>query len=226
MRLPRPLLLALLLLASVACGGRPAPVPPPPRPPAAPALPPPPRDVWTRDAGVRLRPDSAGVPATLPYAAMRLEVIRADSAAFLVRCATCRTPAVGWVPRDSVVHSPGTPAAAAGGELSEFVLAVRAAAQRRDLSALRAVMSPRFVHDPDGRDGIVEAVGDWQAERFRRLDRLPFLLDRGVATVEGTELWAAPPEFATVPGYQELRAGFRRTPQGRWEWVFYVQGKR
>lgn len=222
----RPALLALLVLAAAACGGppapRPLPAPPPqPRPEAVP------RDVWTREPGVRLAGDSATAPGTtLPYAAMRLEVIRADSARFLVRCSVCPRPATGWVARESVLSAAATPALAAAGTLAEFALAVRAAASRRDVQALRAVMSPRFVHDPDGRDGTVEALGDWQAERYRRLDRLPFLLDRGLATVEDTDVWAAPPDYATLPGYQDLRAGFRRTRAGRWEWVFYVQGKR
>lgn len=218
----------VLLVLAAACGGRrPVPVRQAPQPAPAPARPalPTPRDVWTRQAGVRLRGDSS--QTTLPYAAMRLEVIRGDSASLYVRCARCAQPVMGWVPRESVVHVPRSPAEAAAGEdLAEFVLAVRAAAQRRDVQALRAVMSPRFVHDPDGRDGVVEAFSDWEREQFRRLDRLPFLLDRGVASVPGTQLWAGPPEFATAPGYQDLRAGFRRNAQGRWEWSFFVQGAR
>ena len=61
------------------------------------------------------------------------------------------------------------------------------------------------------------------SEQYRTLDRMPFVLDRGVATVVGTPVWAAPPDYAADSRYGDLRAGFRRGPQG-WEWIFLVRG--
>ncbi len=216
----RPVLLVLLLL-SPACS-RPAPRPVAPAP--APAVVPPlaVRWVWTREPGVAVRPDS-GAATVLPWTAVRLEVLASDSARVRVRCAACRPTTEGWVPRSAVVHAPLAPRDAAAGELAEFVVAVRHAASRQDVAALRPVMARNFVWAPEMPDGPIEAMGAWERERFRSLDRLPFLLDRGVAAVEGTVVWGSPPEYATDPAYRGLRAGFRRR-EGRWEWLFLVSG--
>ncbi|HEV2150181.1 MAG TPA: hypothetical protein VGR37_22475 [Longimicrobiaceae bacterium] len=214
-------LLPLLLLTVAACGGpRRAPQP-------APAAPPPPpfphAVVWTREAGTALRPDSAGAPTVaLPNSFTRLEVLRSDSASLYVRCIVCTPHAEGWVPKERVVFEARPPALAATGDLAEFLLSVRDAASRRDLAALRPVMARQFTHSLGGGDGVVEAVGRWEQEAFRRFDRLPFLLDRGVATRDGL-VWAAPPAWVTDPGYRDLRAGFRREGN-RWEWIFLVPG--
>lgn len=215
--------LALVLVGGCTGAARPVPAPAAPAPAPVEATAPAPAYVWTRDPGVALRGDSGAV--VLPYLATRLEVVRDDSAGLLVRCSVCPEPAVGLVARDSVVvpHPGRTPAQAAEGGLAEFVLAVREAALRRDLPALRAVMSPRFVHDVNGRDGPVETLAWWEAERYRSLDHLPRLLDRGVAALGDAPVWAAPPEF--VQGYGGLRAGFRQV-RGRWEWAFLVQDGR
>jgi hypothetical protein len=214
---------AAALLLATACGApRPRPVAAPPPPPVAPDAPL--TEVWTRGAGVVLAPDSAGAPVTVPYAAMRLFVLRADSARLLVRCEHCPPPAVGWVERARVVERPRTPALAANeADLAEFAVAVREAARRRDVEALRVVMDPLFVHDLDGRDGIIQAVGDWQAEGFRRLDRVPALVDRGLTPMPHTAVWASPPAYASLDGFQDLRTGFQRV-NGRWRWIFLVRG--
>lgn len=212
--------LLLLVLAAAACSPRPAPAP-------APAPPPPPpfphAQVWTREPGAVLRPDSAGAPETaLPYAFTRLEVLRPDSAALYVRCVVCTPHREGWVDKERVLWEARAPALAADGDLAEFLLAVRGAAARRDLAALRPVMDGLFTHSLSGADGVVEAVGRWEQEGFRRLDRLPFLLDRGVATRDSS-VWAAPPAWTTTPTYADLRAGFRRE-NDRWKWIFFVPG--
>lgn len=213
-------LLPFLLLCVAGCGPRQTAAP------AAPAAPPPPfphAAVWTREGGIALRPDSAGVAqAPLANAFTRLEVLRSDSASLYVRCVVCTPRVEGWVEKERVVFEPRTPALAAHGDLPEFLLAVRAAAARRDVAALRPVMSRRFAHSLGGADGVVEAIGRWEQEGFRRLDRLPFLLDRGVATPDGA-VWAAPPAWVTDRSYRDLRAGFRREGD-RWEWVFLVPG--
>jgi hypothetical protein len=213
-------LLSLALLAAAACGGpRPAPppAPPPPPPPFPHAL------VWTREADTALRPDSAGTPAAkLPHTFTRLRVLRSDSASLYVRCEVCTPHVEGWVPQEEVVFEARTPALAATGDLAEFLLAVREAASRRDLAALRPVMSRQFAHSLGGADGVVEAVGRWEQEAFRRFDRIPFLLDRGVATGDSL-VWAAPPAWVSSPGYRDLRLGFRREGN-RWEWIFLVPG--
>jgi hypothetical protein len=225
------LILALLLSA---CGGparRPAPAapppaPPPPPPPAQP-LPPvaPPivanQSVWTRDAGTFLRGETSGV--RLPYIFMRLEVLRADTTDLLVRCVHCEGSPEGWVTRQSVVHWVRHPREVQKGDLAEFVLAVRDAAARQDLQTLRQTMSREFAHTLGPLEmGLLETFAAWEREQYRTLDRLPFILDRGVATVPGTPVWAAPPEYAATFQYRDVRAGFRRGPDG-WEWIFLVR---
>jgi hypothetical protein len=214
---------ALLAATLAACSPRaPAPAPPPPVPLAPEPEPLPYTDVWTRAAGVTLLRDSASV--ALPYASMRLQVLRVDTAdLLLVRCIVCPLPVDGRVRRGDVLYRPGDLAAAAADSLPRFVLALRDAAKRRDLTALRAVMSPAFVHAADGPDGVLEALGYWQSMAYRPVDALPPLLDRGVARVPGTDVWAAPPAFATQTGYAGLRAGFRRVG-GRWQWIFLHHG--
>ncbi len=227
MRRPAVLLVSLLIAACAPAPRRPAPVAPPPAPSpvSQPAAPPPIvqfGSVWTRDAGSQLRTDAGGVP--LPYVFMRLEVLRADTTDLLVRCAVCPGTPEGWLERARVVHAPLRPADAARLDLAEFVLSVREAAAQRDLEALRAVMARDFVHSLGPLDmGLLETFASWEREAFRTLDRMPFVLDRGVATVVGTPIWAAPPEYASQQEFGDLRAGFRRGPQG-WEWIFLVRG--
>lgn len=215
--------LALLLAA---CAAPPATRRTQPAPPVAPVAPAPTppfpyTEVWTRNPNTSVRVDSAR-REVVPHLFTRLEVLGADSALLHVRCTVCARPLEGWVERRAVVYEPSSPAAAAGGELAEFVLAVRAAAARRDTAALRPVMPRHFTHSFSGGEGIIEALAHWRAEGFRSLDRLPALLDRGVGTRDG-RVWAAPPEYLVHPAYRDLRTGFRSTA-GRWEWIFLVRG--
>lgn len=231
--MPRSTALAVFLLLA-ACRApapqRPAPVPPPPEQPAAaveeaPAPPPPIvafQSVWTRDAGARLRGETS--MTAVPHAFMRLEVLRADTTDLLVRCVHCPGAPQGWIEREAVVHAVRPPDEAREMELVDFVLAVRDAAARQDLETLRAAMSREFVHSLGPLDmGLLETLAAWEREQYRTLDRLPFILDRGIVPVPGTPVWAAPPEFASVLGFQDLRAGFRRGENG-WEWIFLVRG--
>ena len=219
-------LLPLLLLASACTAAPPPPAPAPepePAPAAEPALPEiaAGRSVWNRDPGVQLRGGAGG--ATLPYLFMRLEVLEADSAEVRVRCVHCPGTPEGWIARERVVHVPSRPEEAAGGDLAGFALALRDAAIRQDLRALRAVMSHEFSHQLSPLEpGLLETLAAWEREGYRTLDRFPFLLDRGIAAVAGTQVWAAPPEYATDRRYADLRAGFRRGAEG-WEWIFLVR---
>lgn len=215
----------MALLAATACTPppRPAPVPPPPpAPPPAPAGPPPftGTEVWTSHPGVVLRAESG--PVTLPWTFMRLAVMRIDSTELQVRCLICRGAPVGMVRRDEVIHEVRAPVDAAKLDLADFALAVRDAARRRDLEALRRVMSNDFTSDFNGPEGVLAAIGNWQGRRASDLERLPFLLDRGIASVGPGGVWAAPPEHATQRGYNDLRAGFRRGPSG-WQFIFLVR---
>ena len=189
-----------------------APAPPPPFPHAV---------VWNRSAGAELVGDS--VRHRLPRLAMRLDVLEADSASLRVRCAACPDRAEGWIPMEGVVAEIRSPAEAAGGELAEFVVAVRAAAAARDVVALRPVMTRRFVHSLWGGDGIVEAVSGWERGSFQTVDPLPALLDAGVAPYG--DVWVAPPEHAERRGYGGLRTGFRQE-DGLWRWMFLVRDGR
>lgn len=221
------LIVCLLLAGCTRPPTRPARVPPPaaPAPAENPHAAPPPivafQSVWTRDPALQLRSEAGGV--LLPYAFMRLEVLRADTTDLLVRCVHCPGAPQGWIAREQVVHVVRAPADARGLDLAEFVLAVREAAARQDVQALRPVMPRDFVHSLGPLDmGLLETFAAWEREQYRTLDRLPFILDRGVAAVVGTPVWAAPPEFAASLGYRDLRAGFRRGPEG-WEWIFLVR---
>ncbi|HEX8907364.1 MAG TPA: hypothetical protein VF771_21105, partial [Longimicrobiaceae bacterium] len=140
----------------------------------------------------------------------------------LVRCLVCRGAPTGMLSRASVVHEVRAPADAARLELADFALAVRDAARRRDYAALRRMMARDFVYSLDLAEGVLETIAVWQGRRSTDLDRLPALLDRGIASTGGGGVWAAPPEFVTQRGYSDLRAGFRRGPNG-WEFAFLVR---
>jgi hypothetical protein len=177
--------------------------------------------VWTAQPGTVLRGDSGAV--TLPWSFMRLAVIQVDSTELVVRCLGCRGAPTGRVARSEIVHEVRTPAEAARLELADFALAVRAAALRGDIEALRPVMSRDFVYSLDLASGVLETIAVWRGRRASDLQRLPSLLDRGIAAVPGSAgVWAAPPEFATTRGYNDLRAGFKRGPAG-WELIFLVK---
>jgi hypothetical protein len=176
--------------------------------------------VWTAQPGLVLRGEGGAV--TLPWAFMRLQVLRVDSAELLVRCLVCRGAPTGMLPRASVVHEVLIPAHAARFELADFALAVREAARRRDYDALRAMMSRDFVYSLDDAEGVLEALAGWQGPRTSDLERLPALLDRGIMSTGPGGVWAAPPEYVTQRGYNDLRAGFRRGPNG-WQFIFLVR---
>jgi hypothetical protein len=124
--------------------------------------------------------------------------------------------------RAIVVHTPRPPAEAAQLDLADFALAVREAARLRDYAALRAMMSGDFVYSLDDAEGVLETLAAWQGRRTGDLQRLPALLDRGLVSVGPGGVWAAPPEYVTQRGYNDLRAGFRRGPNG-WQFIFLVR---
>lgn len=201
--------------------------PPPPAPPPAAPPPPPPyvfphRVVWTAAPGIELVTDSARVAVSRPFTA--LEVVQADSLSLLVRCPVCPQAPLGRVPMEDVVFAALPPAEAAHGDLAAFALAVREAARRHDVAALRPVMAPDFTFSFVGTQGAETALAAWEAERFATLDRVPALLDHGLATRDSL-LWAAPPEHFERLDYRGLRVGFRRTPEGQWRWVFLVRSE-
>ena len=210
---------ALLLLAACAS----PPPPPPPIPPLEPVpvspAPAAPTEVWTRQAGTLLR---GPTPTRLPYLGMRLAVLRDEGDSLQVRCLGCPGAPVGWTDRARVIWVAYSPTEARGGDLAEFVLAVREAARRRDVNALRPVMARTFVHALEGPEGVLASINALSGARAGDLARLPSLLDRGVVAVPDTRVWAAPPEFTTLRGYNDLRAGFTRGEDG-WEWAFLLR---
>jgi len=221
-RLRRVAVMALCAAAACVPPPRPAPPPPAPPPPAQPPGPPPftATEVWTAQPGLVLRGDSGSV--TLPWAFMRLQVLRVDSAELLVRCMVCRGLPTGMLSRAIVVSAPRPPAEAAQLDLADFALAVREAARLRDYAALRSMMSRDFVYSLDDAEGVLETLAAWQGRRAGDLQRLPALLDRGLVSVGPGGVWAAPPEYVTQRGYNDLRAGFRRGPTG-WQFIFLVR---
>lgn len=224
MRLFLAFLFFLFCTLAGACVSRspePLSVPPPaPEPEPLPAVHFPYVRVWTARADVPLRRDAGSVAIPRPFT--RLEVLLPDTVALRVRCELCPEPVEGWIGREDVVWEAPEPSAAADGSLAEFALAVRTAAADRDVQALRPVMSRRFIHSFGGGEGVLEALLEWDRERYRSLDLLPGLMDGGLATRDG-RIWVAPAEFVTDPGYMGLRAGFQRVG-GQWEWLFLVGG--
>lgn len=190
--------------------------PPPTSPDSAPAFPP--GYVWTTEPDAPILTLSG--PIVVPRVFTRLEVLGSDSLGILVRCGQCEQPGVGFIDATQVVYAVESPAGAADGSLGEFLWALRDAASRRDLDALRAVMAPDFTYSLLLASGRLEAFRHWQYRRYRALDRLPELLDRGVVS-QDERIWVAPPEHLEDPAYQDLRAGFRRE-NGRWVWLFLV----
>jgi hypothetical protein len=213
---------ALALLAVAACTPPPRVVAPAPAPPPAPPAEPPftAPEVWAAEPGLVLRGDSGSV--TLPYAFMRMAVLRVDSAELVVRCMACRGFPAGRVAKLAVVHQVRTPLEARQLGLADFALAVREAARRKDVEAIRRVMARDFVYSLELGEGVLETVAAWQGRRASDLERLPGLLDRGIVSTGGGGVWAAPPEFVTQRGYPDLRAGFRRGADG-WEFIFLVR---
>jgi hypothetical protein len=197
-------------------------VAPAPAPPPAAAAEPPftALEVWAAEPGLVLRGDSGSV--TLPYAFMRMAVLRVDSSELVVRCMACRGFPAGRVAKRAVVHQVRTPLEARQMGLADFALAVREAARRKDVEAIRRVMARDFVYSLELGEGVLETVAAWQGRRASDLERLPGLLDRGIVSTGGGGVWAAPPEFVTQRGYSDLRAGFRRGADG-WEFIFLVR---
>jgi hypothetical protein len=210
------------MLAMAACTPPPRPAPLPPPPPPAPPGPPPftATEVWSAEPGLVLRGDSGSV--TLPWAFMRLAVVRVDSTELLVRCMVCRGFPAGRVEKTRIVHEVRAPLEARQMGLADFALAVREAARRKDIEALRRVMARDFISTLEGPEGSGEAIAGWQGPRASELERMAALLDRGIVSTGGGGVWAAPPEFVNQRGYSDLRAGFRRGPNG-WEFAFLMR---
>lgn len=213
---------AAALLAGAVLGACARPVPPPAPPPPPPPVPTPLTAVWTARPDVILASDSAAVRVPRPFS--RLEVVAMDSLALRVVCRVCPEAARGRVARADVVKDPLAPDSAARASLAEFALAVRAAAERRDLPALRALMARDFSFSLVGAQGRDEALAAWRSENFRSLDRVPELLDRGLSPAPAG-IWAAPPEYAERFGFRDLRLGFRQNQDGRWEWTFLMRAE-
>ncbi len=214
--------LLTLVLSIAACAAAPPPPPPPPPVPEPVVIPPFPfPTVWTAAADVELRTED-GIE-TVDHVFTRLNVVHRDSVGLLVSCEVCSPETIGYVKLTDLVYDPEEPVDAAEEGIAEFALAVRDAALRRDLEALRPVMSPYFSYLLSGGEGPDSALGYWTIERFRSVDLLPFLLDEGLTTRDST-LWVAPPAFFADVEYTGHRAGFSRSPEGTWQWVFLING--
>ena len=67
------------------------------------------------------------------------------------------------------------------------------------------------------------ALEVWRSEDFRTIDLIPGLLDQGLSTRDSV-IWSAPPAYTDDLYYRGPRLGFRRDPNGRWEWLFLMTG--
>jgi hypothetical protein len=166
--------------------------------------------------------DGSAIP--LPHLFTPLAVIRRDSVGLQVRCERCGDGWEGWVDEGGVVFDEGLPPeVAAWSSLAHFAISIREAAIRRDLEALRPVMASDFSFSLIGIQSPESALAVWRGEQFATLDRLPALLDEGIATRDH-RFWSAPPAFVEQIGYRGLRAGFRQRVDGRWEWLYLIAG--
>jgi hypothetical protein len=174
---------------------------------------------WTARADVQVLTEGGEVIIPNPFT--RVNVLRVDTLGIHVRCLYCIPTVDGLLPREDLVYEPLRPDSAARHGLAEFLLAVREAASRRDEEALRPVMARDFTFSLAGGAGPLDAFHRWRFQGYRALDNLPPLLDRGVVTRDSV-IWSAPPAFLEDPEYHGLRAGFRRSAEGRWEWIYLV----
>ncbi len=177
---------------------------------------------WSAVPNLRLDGDG-GVDLWIPTLFTRLEVERTDSLGVRVSCEVCDPAISGYATERDLVADVLPPEIAAWGTFPEFLLSIRDAAARRDLGALRPVMTPDFTSSFFGIQNPEAAFATWQAEGYASLDELPALLDQGVATRDSL-LWSTPPAFVTEIDYQGLRSGFRRLADGRWAWLYLVRG--
>jgi hypothetical protein len=178
--------------------------------------------VWTaRDGIAFLQEGREGTVVLRQFT--RLEVIRREGGGWRVRCAVCVEPVEGIVSDKDIVHMAYPPEIAAWGSLAEFALAVRNAAEEERLDLLAPVMVGDFTQSLVGPQTPPMAFEVWRSENFATLSQLPGLLDQGLSTRD-TMLWTAPPAFTESLYYRGPRAGFRRRPDGRWEWLFLIAG--
>lgn len=177
--------------------------------------------VWAVDGGVEL--DTGVETIVLPRPFMALDVVGRDPTGLLVQCRHCEGMPIGYVADEDVVYDPLPPEVAAWGSLADFALAIREAAANRDLDALRTVMAFDFSSSLVGPQHPDAAFAVWRNEQFASLDRVPSLLAQGLAPLDDG-IWAAPLEYVEDLSYRGLRLGFRRSPDGRWEWLFLIRG--
>ena len=177
--------------------------------------------VWTARAEVPL--DTGLRRIAIERIFQRLDVVERDSIGLRVRCGGCPASPEGYVEEEDILYEAVPPGVAMWGELPDFALAIREAAARRDLEALRPVMAPEFTFAFVGQQNPAAALDVWRAEGFTSLDRLIELLDGGLATRDG-DIWVAPAEFVEVPGYRGIRTGMRQAADGRWEWLYLIAG--
>lgn len=178
---------------------------------------------WTaRDGIALLQPGGReGTIVLRPFT--RLEVIGREGGGLRVRCGICVEGVEGVVAESDLVHSPLPPEIAAWGSLSEFLLAIRTAAEEERLDLLEPVMVADFTQSLIGPQNPAMAFEVWRSDNFTSLGQLPALLDQGVSTRD-TLLWSAPRAYTESLYYRGPRAGFRRGPDGRWQWLFLITG--
>lgn len=203
---------------------------PPPSPTLAPepttTIPEPPsfNVAWTARGGISfLQGRGEGTIVLKPFT--RLEVLGRESGGWRVRCDVCLEPVEGLVADADIVHRAYSPEIAAWGSLPEFVLALRTAIEEERLDLLEPVMVSDFTQSLIGPQTPAMALEVWRSENLTTLGSLPALLDQGLSTRD-TVIWSAPPAYTDSPYYRGPRTGFRRRPDGRWEWLYLIAGLR
>ena len=179
--------------------------------------------VWTATGNQQML-TRVGV-LVVPHLFTRLDVIGRGPAGVAVTCRVCTPMITGYLTEEDLISTADTPDAAASRDLPVFLASIREAARRRDLSALLSVMAPDFSYDFIGIQTPEAGFEGGRAEEFKTLEQVPALVDHGVTT-DDQRIWVSPPAFLHDLTYHGPRLGFRRRPDGRWEWLFLVRGVR
>jgi hypothetical protein len=107
-------------------------------------------------------------------------------------------------------------------EAADAVAAALKAARKRNLGALRALMTEDFTWSFGGSPSADEAMAMWQADGTV-IEKLIGVLEAGCRADEAKTAVTCPPAYTETPGYLGWRAGFVKRGDG-WKMSFFVSG--
>jgi hypothetical protein len=107
-------------------------------------------------------------------------------------------------------------------DAAEAVRAVRRAAAKRDVAALRTLIADDITWSFGAAPGADGAIAMWQADGTQ-LEAMVKVLDGGCRLDEAGAQVTCPPAYTESPGYLGHRAGFEKRGQA-WKLTFFVSG--